>query len=483
MSPTHPDALKVDAPADLDADACMAVADGRHLRLGGELVARLGGRREQLLRRLERGDAVYGVTTGMGAASTVRLDADAQRRQQENLMRARAVGSGPWLDAHETRLAIAVRLRTLLNGDAGVSPELCQHLVEMLNRSALPPIPATRNGAAGEIIPLAHLGAAIIAGSPEVSVAPFGLGPKEGVALIEGVPVATALVLARVRQSRILGRVVEAALSAELDLTNASRDPLRDEVIRGDDVQQAIAGRIREGAGSRAVASALQAPVSFRVTAPALAHLERTAVALGLAARRALDGVTDSPAFVDVEAGAEDETRDDTAFIGTAGFDGFELAAGLDALRSAVIHLAELSAARLHRLLDDRVTGLPRQLSSQPGLHAGMVTVHKRAAGVVHELVRSSAPASLGLIETSLGQEDAQSFALEAAAACEKSLDGLRDVLACEMLAIVQARRLGGATANDAMWGQVDGILPPGTADRPFGLDVEALMGWIASRH
>lgn len=237
--------------------------------------------------------------------------------------------------------------------------------------------------------------------------------------------------------------------------------------------------------------SALQAPLSFRVVGPALAQVLRATSAVDAALHRALAGVTDSPAFLD------------GAFVGTAGFDGFDLAGALDGLRVATVHVAEVGAARLHRLLDDRVTDLPRQLSDRPGLDAGMVTVHKRAAGVVHELVRNAQPASLGAIETSLGQEDVQSFSVEAAVALAHALDGARDVLACELLAVVHGRRLavgrddvgrddvgGGAVGGgavgapvDALIDRLDAILPAGTSDRPFGRDIVAILdvldeGW-----
>ncbi|WP_035775952.1 aromatic amino acid lyase [Arthrobacter sp. H5] len=116
-----------------------------------------------------------------------------------------------------------------------------------------------------------------------------------------------------------------------------------------------------------------------------------------------------------------------------------------------------------------------------------MVAVHKRAVGVVHGLLRSSQPASLGAIETSLGQEDIQSFSLEAAASCGEALEGARDVLACELLALVQAGRLGHGTAGrygaelQGLLARVADLLPPGTADRPFGLDIETIDLLLAS--
>ena len=125
-------------------------------------------------------------------------------------------------------------------------------------------------------------------------------------------------------------------------------------------------------------------------------------------------GVTDSPAFLGGR------------FVGTAGFHGIDLAAHCDQLTAALAHAAEVSAARVHRLLDPHVTGLPAQLARTPGPDAGLVAVHKRAAGEVHAMRRLAVATPVGLIETSGGQEDVQSFGWEAAEVLRAALHGMR---------------------------------------------------------
>lgn len=482
--------LVINSAAELDAEAMLDVVDGRRLELGAELLDAVATRRSEVLARLRTEEPVYGVNTGMGAASEVRLSEDAQSRQQNNLMLARAVGSAPWLNRAEVRAVVVVRLRTFLTGDAGVSPELCRRLLEVLNLDLHPAIPGTRIGTAGEIIPLAHLGGAL-ADSGEfvnadgavpapqawaaVGLSPYSFGPKEGVALIEGVPVTTALAILRLREARALAEQTVATVAADLVLVGASRDPFAEALSRSDAELNRILSAVRALAGPDEQPRALQAPLSFRVVGPALAQLLRSIAALEGAVARALEGVTDSPAFL--------EGR----FVGTAGFDGFDLGAALDGLRLSTIHLAELSAARVHRLLNDQFTGLPRQLSDAPGLHAGMVAVHKRAVGVTHGLLAAARPASLGAIETSLGQEDVQSFSVAAAVACGEAIDGARDVLACELLAVTHGLRL--AAQPPAVLRQhlaflledVDAVLPSGTADRPFGKDIAILVKLLST--
>jgi histidine ammonia-lyase len=218
----------------------------------------------------------------------------------------------------------------------------------------------------------------------------------------------------------------------------------------------------------------LQAPVSFRVAGPVLAAVARAAQNLEEAAGRALAGVTDSPAFLD------------GAFTGTAGFHGIDLALGGAHLAAAVSHAAEVSAARLHRLMDPRVTGLAAQLAARPGPEAGLVAVHKRVAGEVHALRRlAGSPAAAATIETSGGQEDVQSFAWAAAAALRESLGRARAVAAGEALAAWQAARLSGRAAGPgpaAIMAAIAGLVAPVEADRPLGPDIERLAagGWLA---
>jgi histidine ammonia-lyase len=461
--------------------------------LDPELVAELAASRRAMLADLAGGRPVYGVTTGMGALAGVRLDPAARDRHQDTLMAGRAVGSAPWLRRAEARALLAVRLRTLLHPAAGASPELCRHLIDLLDADVVPAVPARGGGAAGEIIPLAHAGAVLLGtgqvldavggaadAGPALTAAglrPRSFGAKEGVAFLEGVPGLTGLAVLAGGAVRLLVTQVVVGSAAAHAVAGASRDPLHPALADSDELGMVLAA-LRDlcGAGP---ARALQAPVSFRVTAPALAVAMRAVGALDAAADRALSAVTDSPAHLG------------GGFVGTAGFAGTDLTAALGALTTVLAHLAELGAARLHRLLDPAVTGLPRQLSDSPGTHAGMVAVHKRAVGVVHRLRRFATPALGGAMETSLGQEDVQSFGFEAAECLGEAVAGLRDVLACELLAVHQAVALGGpppglARGVLAALGEIAAVLPAGTGDRPFGRDLDRIIallgsGWAAA--
>jgi histidine ammonia-lyase len=429
---------------------------------------------------------VYGVNTGMGALSSVRLTEEQQRSHQRNLLLARAAGGPPWLSPPEVRAIFAARLVTFLSGDAGVSAALCQRLADFLNQGIVPAVPCQGAGTAGEITQLAHAFGPLAGigrvlgpgGNPQTplpagealrghGLTEFVLGPKEGIALIQGVPGATGLAVLGLGDAAALGALMTAAAALSIAVVRAPRDPYQAACGRGDDVLASVLARLRAAAGGEPSPRSLQAPVSFRVAGPVLAQLQRAAGQLEAAARRALTGVTDSPAYLD------------GTFTGTAGFHGIDLAAHCDQLTAAFCHAAEVAAARLHRLMDPAVTGLPAQLARDPGPQAGLTPVHKRAAGEIHAMRPLAAATPVGLIETSGGQEDVQSFAWEAAGKLSRALRHARAVTACELLAGYQAAALSGRrppAGSVALLDWLARIIGPIEDDRPFGEDLERLI-------
>jgi histidine ammonia-lyase len=423
----------------------------------------------------------------------------ALEEHQRNLLLGRAVGGPPWLAGTEARALLVARLGNLLSGHAGVGPELCRFVVDRVNDGFVPAVPRRAAGSPGEVVPLAHAfqtlaGAGLVLGPDgsaqdagaalaERGVLPHRLRAKEGIALLAGSPLATALALARLRSAERLAGQLLAAAAASVDALGAPLDPYDEAVGRlaGDRLLEEVLADLRRAVGGgreAGPATPLQAPVSFRVAPQTLAHLRRTLGRLDTDVRRALVAVTDSPAVAGGRA------------VAGGGFHAVGLAAGMDAAAVALVQAAELAGQRLHRLLDGRFSGLPDQLSPDPGPVTGLVVVHKRAVGALHEARRLAAPASVGQAETSLGQEDAASFAPEAAEQLRRVQELTREVVACELLTARQAwwLRDSGGSGPGARWtGPAPGLRPlaacleelvaPVDRDRPLGPDLERLIG------
>ena len=491
---------------DLTREVVEAVAwDGEPLALAPAALERVAKGQAELAGLLAGGARVYGVNTGMGWLASVDLDPAAPEGHQHNLLLGRAVAGPPWLAAAETRALLAARLGNLLSGHAGVGPALCRFLVDRINDGFVPAVPRGGAGCAGEVIALAHAyqtltGTGLVLrpdGSAQEAAAlaergalPYRLRAKEGIALLAGSPLATALALARLRSAERVGAQLLAAAAAAIDALAApldpydeavgrlAEDPLLEEVLA--ELRRATGDREAGEAGSRAPAAELvggraqgpralrpQAPVSFRVAPQVLAQLRRTLGRLDEDVRRALVAVTDSPAVVDGRV------------VAGGGFHAVGLAAGMDAAALALVQAAELAGQRLHRLLDSRFSGLPDQLSPDPGPVTGLVVVHKRAVGALHEARRLTVPASAGQVDTSLGQEDAASFAPEAAEQLRRVEQLTREVVACELLAARQAWWLRGTSPAGglrALAACLEDLVAPVERDRPLGPDLARVI-------
>jgi histidine ammonia-lyase len=490
-------------PRDLTREAVEAVAwGGERLALAPAALERVAAGRDELAALLAGGARVYGVNTGMGWLASVDLDPAAQADHQRNLLLGRAVGGPPWLEEAETRALLVARLANLLSGHAGVGPELCRFLVDRVNDGFVPAVPRRGAASPGEVVPLAHafqtlVGVGLVlgpdGGTRDAAAAladrgalPHPLRAKEGIALLAGSPLATALALARLRSAERLAGQLLAAAAAAIDALQAPLDPYDAAVGRlaGDPLLEEVLADLRRATGPRTPAGratpALQAPVSFRVVPQSLAQLRRALGRLDEDVRRALVAVTDSPAVVDGR------------LVAGGGFHAVGLAAGMDAAAVALVQAAELAGQRLHRLLDGRFSGLPDQLSPDPGPVTGLVVVHKRAAGALHEARRLAAPASVGQADTSLGQEDAAGFAPEAAEQLRRVEELAREVVACELLAARQAWWLRGAGAPGAgrdgdgraapapglaaLAACLEELVAPVDRDRPLGPDLARLV-------
>jgi histidine ammonia-lyase len=475
----------VRTPGDLGVEAIRRIAGGEQIQLDDQLRKTVAAQRQVVLDALtSRTRPVYGVNTGMGRLAGTALTAEQQAEHQSRLLVGRAVGGPPWLPADDVRALFAIRLRDLLTPEAGASAEAVRFLAGRLNDGFVPAVPATGSGSAGEIIPLAHafqtfLGlGTMLDGTPAAEalarrgVEPYRPGPKEGTTFIQGAPIATTHAILRAATGEQLVELQILATALTIDALGAPRGIYRPELAGPDPVLADVLARIRALTSGGTTRPLVQAPVSVRVGPQALSYLRRTLAALDESAERTLAAPTDSPSFLDGE------------FVSTAGFHAAELGLRMDAATAALVHVAEISVQRTHRLLDERFSGLPAQLSPDPGPHAGLAPLHKRAVGELHALRRLASPASLGSIDTSSGQEDIQIFALEAGEQLRAALEHLLVITACELITAHQAHVLRGGPGAPALrdtYRRLGEVVPPVAEDRSLGPEITALVTALRS--
>ncbi|WP_370940594.1 aromatic amino acid lyase [Amycolatopsis sp. cg13] len=437
--------------------------------VGPAVLDALKRQREAMLAALDNDSPIYGVNTGMGRLAGTRLTSEQQADHQRNLLVGRAVGGPPWLSPELTRALLRMRLRGFLRGDAAVSPELVTFLADRINDGFLPAVPRDSFGSAGEIIPLAHafqtfvgLGTVIEDGI-EVPAAealhrrgaePFVLGPKEGASLIQGSPLAEAYAWVCGERARRLLDWQTVCAAITVDVLGAPQA-----IYRGTRIEKLI-----EGAAAKK--GVVQAPISVRVGPKVLEYVRRTVEELRETLQQSWETPADSPAFANGE------------FVPTTGYHAAALGLRMDTAKAALIHAAEVSVQRLHRLLDPQFSGLPPQLAVDPGPQAGLTPLHKRAAGELHAMRRLAAPATLGSIDTSAGQEDVQAFASKAGAELETVIERFFAITACELIAGRQARYLlktpGAPRLADAYAWLAERIEPV-VVDRSLGAEIERL--------
>ncbi|WP_410668319.1 aromatic amino acid lyase [Amycolatopsis sp. cmx-4-68] len=457
-------------------------ADGDRLELAEPLVAALKQRRKALLAALEGDAPVYGVNTGMGRLAGVRLDARRQAEHQRNLLVGRAVGGPPWLPPPDVRALLVVRLRDFLQPWSGVSAELVQFLVDRLNDGFTPAVPRSGLGSSGEIIPLSHafqtfLGiGTVLEDGVEVpasdalasrGVTPYVLGPKEGASLLQGSPLAVVHAQRGWAEARQLIRLQTLTEAMAIDVLGAPREVFSPVMAGGDEQLRSVLVSLGGLAGPGPVrAGVVQAPLSVRVAPRALAHASRVNAELESARQRWETMPGDSPSFVD------------GAFLPGTAHHAVDLGLRMDAVTAALVHLGEISVQRQHRLLDERFSGLPAQLTTDPGPRAGLVPLHKRAAGELHALRRLASPATLGSMDTSAGQEDVQAFAWAAGEQLRAAASHLFAITACELVTASQARYLAvdGAPELGEAYEWVRSVVPPVDEDRPLGPEVQRLI-------
>ncbi|MFZ4408759.1 MAG: histidine ammonia-lyase [Paracraurococcus sp.] len=476
--------------------ALRAVMEGGPLVLPADWRAPVEASADALSARMARGDALYGVNTGFGKLASTRIP-DAQLAQlQLNVVRSHAAGTGPLLPATVVRLVLALKALSLARGASGVRPVVIEALLALLAAGITPAIPARGSvGASGDLAPLAHMslvligeGEAIVEGTAmpgaaalaHAGIAPLVLGPKEGLALLNGTQVSTALALAALYAAEDLLRTALVAGAMSVDAARGSDTPFdaRIHALRGQLGQIRVADALRRLLDGSAIRDShrfadprVQDPYSLRCQPQvAGACLDLMAHAAQVLEREA-NAVTDNPLVIEGE------------ILSGGNFHAEPVAFAADALALALAELGSISERRIALLTDPALSGLPAFLVRDGGLNSGFMLAQVTAAALVAENRALATPRSTDSLPTSANQEDHVSMATGAALRLHDMADNLADILAIELLAAAQGleflRPLQSSPPIEQAHGLVRGVAAAWDADRVMAPDIAAVKALV----
>ncbi|KQM63120.1 MULTISPECIES: histidine ammonia-lyase [unclassified Sphingomonas] len=404
-------------------------------------------------RIVARGDPVYGINTGFGKLASVRIDAADLATLQRNIVLSHAAGVGDPMPVPVARLMMALKLASLAHGASGVRPATIALLEAMLARGLTPVVPAQGSvGASGDLAPLAHMTAAMIgvgsiivdgrtlpaqAALDGAGFAPLTLGPKEGLALLNGTQFSTAYALAGLFEAERIFRtaLVTGVLSTEAAKgSDAPFDP-RIHRLRGHRGQIEVAAALRAMMADSAIRAShrendvrVQDPYCLRcqpqVMGAVLDLLRQAATTLIVEA----NGVSDNPLIF---------PETDEALSG-GNFHAEPVAFAADMIAMALCEIGSIAERRIAMLVDPALSGLPAFLTPRPGLNSGFMIPQVTAAALVSENKQRAYPASVDSIPTSANQEDHVSMAAHGARRLTAMAANVDAVLGIELLAACQ---------------------------------------------
>ncbi|MHB8633129.1 MAG: histidine ammonia-lyase [Thermoplasmatota archaeon] len=476
------------------AEVAQVARAGDPVRIRPQAWKRVEASRRVVEALVERGEVAYGITTGFGEFAHTRIDRAQVRELQRNLLMSHAVGVGPPLAHEVVRAMMLVRANTLVSGCSGVRRVLIERLVDMLNLDLVPAVPSRGSvGASGDLCPLAHMALPLI-GLGQVNhegklapasralrkagLSPLELEAKEGLALVNGTQMMSAIGCLAVQDSRGLLEDAQIAAAMSLEALLGSVAPLGAEV-----------GRVRPHPGQRHVAANLRRLTAGSAIVRSHAGCDRVQDAYAL---RCLPQVLGACQEV-VERAAETFTIEinsvtdnplvfpDGRIVSQGNFHGEVLAFQLDFMAIALAEVANMSERRTERLVNPALSeGLKPFLVERGGLNSGFMIAQYVAAALVSENKVLCHPASVDSIPTSANQEDHVSMGSVAALKLMPVLENARTVVSIEALCAAQAldfkRPLAAGRGSMAAHRRIRRHVAPLKNDRVLSDDVATLV-------
>ncbi|MBV9740461.1 MAG: histidine ammonia-lyase [Hyphomicrobiales bacterium] len=447
-----------------------------------------------------RGEPVYGVNTGFGKLASARIGKDDLATLQRNIVLSHASGVGEALPESVVRLVMALKLASLAQGASGVRWSTVEQLLECLRRGLVPVIPSQGSvGASGDLAPLAHLAAALMGVGAFIvdgksvpaadalraaGLSPLVLAPKEGLALLNGTQVSTALALAGLFEAEKLLRSALVTGALATDAAKGSDGPFdaRIQAVRGHRGQAEVAAALRALMAGSVIRSShlvgddrVQDPYCLRcqpqVMGACLDMLRQAAATLSIEA----NGVSDNP-LVFPESGE---------VISGGNFHAEGVAFAADMIAMALCEIGSLSERRVAMLVDPALSRLPAFLTPKPGLNSGFMIPQVVAAALVSENKQRAFPASVDSIPTSANQEDHVSMATHGARRLLAMAENVVNIVAIELLAAAQGCDFHAPLRSSPVLERVREALrtrvPRLEEDRYFTTDIEAAAELVRS--
>ncbi len=445
-----------------------------------------------------KGEPVYGINTGFGKLASVRIEAADLETLQRNIVLSHAAGIGEPMPINVVRLMMALKLASLAQGASGVRPATIAMLEALLAKGLTPVVPCQGSvGASGDLAPLSHMTAAMIGTGAffvsgerieaekalaEAGLKPLVLGPKEGLALLNGTQFSTAYALAGLFEAETLFRsaLVTGALSTDAARgSDAPFDPRihqlrkhRGQIETADALRHLMAGsaiRASHLVGDERVQDPYCLRCQPQVMGAALDILRQAATTLETEA----NGVSDNPLIFSEEGEA----------LSGGNFHAEPVAFAADIIALAICEIGSLSERRIAMLVDPALSGMPAFLTPKPGLNSGFMIPQVTAAALVSENKQRAYPASVDSIPTSANQEDHVSMAAHGARRLLAMVENARGVIGIELLAAAQGcdfhAPLRSSAPLEAVRGKIRSVVPHLDDDRHFHPDMEKAIAMV----
>jgi histidine ammonia-lyase len=456
------------------------------LRAGHDAVERI----------VKSGRPAYGINTGFGRLSQTRIPVEELEELQRNIVLSHAAGTGALLDDAVVRLILALKIFALATGHSGVRPLLVERLLELYNGGIYPCIPAKGSvGASGDLAPLAHLSLALL-GIGDVCVkgkrmpareaikAPLKLAPKEGLALLNGTQVSTALALIGLFAAEDVFAAAVAAGSLSVDAAAGSDTPFdsRIHALRGQAGQQLVARFYADLVADSEIRRShlendarVQDPYSLRcqpqVMGACLDQMRHAARIFEIEAA----AVTDNPLVFP----EKDE------ILSGGNFHAEPIALAADVLALAIAEVGALSERRIALLIDSTLSGLPPFLVEHGGVNSGFMVPQVTAAALASENKSLAHPASVDSLPTSANQEDHVAMATFAARRLSDMASNSAGIVAIELLAAAQGIDFRAPLKTSPKLQEIHSLIRSRVAfydhDRYFAPDITAIQSLIES--